>query len=166
MTDIGRILFLLALSAAKNGDLTTASLFAARSAQLLDEPKDALRLWVICQYELGGSVSSSLIYFENDHEFLDGLGDSIKLTDAGLDAVRAHIARGKWRLALKAAESIPHQSVRVLNIRGLILASAGRYAAAAKLFSAAFEKDRGGHAAPMYLKESVGKMNAIWKWVF
>jgi hypothetical protein len=43
--------------------------------------------------------------------------------------------------------------VRILIIRGCFAAASKRYKAAAKLFAAALEKDKGNSAAGIYLNE-------------
>ena len=60
----------------------------------------------------------------------------------------------KWRKALRLVSSIPHQSVRVLNIQGCLYACAQRYKRAARLFSDALEKDHANLLAAKGLIES------------
>jgi hypothetical protein len=84
-------------------------------------------------------------------------------TQAGLDEAEQFARRGKWRTALKTVEKIPHQSVRLLNIRGCILAGAKRYARAGKLFAAAMEKDAGSRAASTYLRETAKREMSFWE---
>jgi tetratricopeptide (TPR) repeat protein len=113
----------LALSAAVRRDLSGAVIYARYACLLAPENEDAAKLLELCLYELGENSSG-------------------EVADDGFDQVRALAAQKKWRKAEQAARAIPHQSVRVLNIRGCLLAAAKRYAQAAGCFAAAMNKDR------------------------
>jgi tetratricopeptide (TPR) repeat protein len=73
-------------------------------------------------------------------------------------AVQSLVERGKWRAAEKASARLPHQSVRVLLIRGCLWAVGKRYAEAARLFAEAAEADTGDRRAVLYLQEAVRKL--------
>jgi tetratricopeptide (TPR) repeat protein len=109
----------LALSAAVRRDLGGAAIYAQYACLLSPENGDAAKLLELCCYELG----------ENGE-------------DDGLDQVRALVTQKKWRKAEQAARTIPHQSVRVLNIRSCLLALARQYTQAVDCFAAALGKDR------------------------
>ena len=49
--------------------------------------------------------------------------------------------------AMSSLKTLPHQSVRVLNIQGCLCAIAGKYAKAARFFALALEKDTGNKLA-------------------
>jgi thioredoxin-like negative regulator of GroEL len=163
MDAFGRRCYLLALSAAERGDLSAAARLARLALALDGEQQDkARRLLGICLYELGDTANAADLLAEIP-DLADAARETHALTKAGLDAVEQLVRRGKWRAALKAAENIPHQSVRLLNIRGCILAGAKRYARAGRLFASAGEKDRGGRAAPEYLRETAKRAKSFWE---
>jgi tetratricopeptide (TPR) repeat protein len=160
----GHRCYLLALSAAERGDLSAAARLAACALSLdEDETRDnARRLLGLCLYELGDlETAASLLAACPD--LADAAREACALTRAGLDEAERFTRRGKWRAALKAADRIPHQSARLLNIRGCILAGAGRYARAGRLFAEAMEKDAGSRFAPACLMETARRAKSFWE---
>lgn len=151
MKGLGHRYYRLALSAAKCGDLSGAARLAHCAVSLDGEQDKARRLLGICLLELGDTANAASILAECP-ELADKARETHERTKAGLGEVEQLVRRGKWRAALKAAGKIPHQSVRLLNIRGCILAGAKRYARAGRLFALAEEKDRGGCDAQVYLR--------------
>jgi thioredoxin-like negative regulator of GroEL len=160
MEELGRRYYLLALSAAARGDLSDAARLAFCAFSLDAEQTNARRLLGICLLELGHTDDAANMLAEFP-DLADGAREARALTKAGLEAVERLIRRGRWRAALKAAEQIPHQSVRLLNIRGCILAGAKRYAGAGRLFALAEEKDRGAAEAPAYLREAAKRAKSL-----
>jgi hypothetical protein len=109
------------------------------------ENGDAAKLLELCLYELG----------EN------GGGET---ADDSFDRVRALVAQKKWCKAEQAAQAIPRQSVRVLNIRGCLLAAAKRYVQAADCFATALSKDHFNRLAATGLVETAAKRRwFLWK---
>jgi len=159
--DLGYRYYLLALSAAERGNLSEAARLAGRALSLDSGLYNARRLLGLCLYEMGDLENAARLLADFP-ELADGLREVRGETQAGLDEAERLLGRGKWRAALRAAQSIPHQSVRLLNIRGCILAGAKRYAEAGRLFALAAEKDRGGRAAPEYLKETAKRRKSFW----
>lgn len=159
--ELGHDYYRLALSAAERGDLSAAARLASCALSLEGARDKARRLLGLCLYELGDTETAANLLAE-----CPGLAEEAQAahgrTKSGLEAVKALVRQGKWRAALKAAESIPHQSVRMLNIRGCILAGAGRYVGAGRLFALAAEKDRGGRAASAYLGETARRVKSFW----
>lgn len=161
MEELGHQYYLLALSAAEQGDLSGAARLAARALSLGGEAEKARRLLGICLFELGETESGATILAD-----VPDLADAARETHvrfkAGLATVEELVRRGKWRAALNAAERLPNQNVRLLNIQGCILAGAKRYAAAGKRFALAAEKDKGGRAAPAYLQDAARRTKPFW----
>ncbi|MDR1573889.1 MAG: hypothetical protein LBS24_06225 [Clostridiales Family XIII bacterium] len=160
--ELGRRYYLLALSAAERSELSDAARLATRAVLLGNSRDDVLRLLGLCLYELGETESAADILAAFP-DLADGARETCASVRAGLDETRRLARFGKWRAALKAAENIPHQSVRLLNIRGCILAGAKRYAGAGKLFALAAEKDPSGRAAPEYLRETAKYTRLCWR---
>jgi tetratricopeptide (TPR) repeat protein len=161
MEELGRKYYLLALSAAERGDLSGAARLSFCAFSLDEGQAKARRLLGLCLLELGNTEDAAKILAEFP-DLAGGASEARALTKAGLETVERLIRRGKWRAALKAAEKIPHQSVRLLNIRGCILAGAKRYAEAGRLFALAEEKDRGGVEASEYLRETAKRAKSLW----
>jgi tetratricopeptide (TPR) repeat protein len=131
----------LALSAAVRRDLSGAAIYARYACLLDPENEDAAKLLELCLYELG------------------------EVADDGFDQVRALASQKKWRKAEQAARAIPRQSVRVLNIRGCLLAAAKRYAQAADCFAAVLNKDRFNRlAADGFVTANFAQTAARRKW--
>jgi tetratricopeptide (TPR) repeat protein len=68
----------------------------------------------------------------------------------------------KWRAAEKAAQAVPRRSVRVLNIRGCLLAAAKRYAQAADCFAKALTMDRCNALAAEGFAETAARRKWFW----
>jgi tetratricopeptide (TPR) repeat protein len=154
---LGRVYYLLALSAAERGDLSACARLASLSVALGYARDGAVRrLLGLCLYELG-ELERAADALADCPELADEVRVSQALTKAGLADAEAFLRRGSWRAALRAVSAIPHQSVRLLNIRGCILAGSKRYARAGRLFAQALRKDAGGRAAPEYLREAAGR---------
>ena len=83
------------------------------------------------------------------------------LKDA-FDQIRSLAEQGKWRKALRQAESIPHQSVRVLLIQGCLHASAKHFGAASRVFVKALEKDCANPLALAGLAEAAKRRKGSW----
>lgn len=162
MEELGHRFYLLALSSAKRGDLSDAARLAYCALSLDSKQDKARRLLGICLYEFGDTQNAASILAQIP-ELSDAAREAHERTVDGLSTVAQLIRRGKWRQALKAAENIPHQSVRLLNIRGCILAGEKRYVKAGRLFALAEEKDRGGHNAPGYLRETAKRVKFFWE---
>jgi tetratricopeptide (TPR) repeat protein len=122
----------------------------------------ASRLLGLCLYELGDMENAAAILAAVP-DLADGAREACERERAGLSEAGRLARLGKWRAALAVAEKIPHQSARLLNIRGCILAGAGRYAMALRLFAMAAEKDAGGSAAPKYIAEAAKRKQSIWR---
>jgi tetratricopeptide (TPR) repeat protein len=159
--ELGRGYYLLALSAAERSDLSAAVRFAARAVSLGNARDNVRRLMGLCLYELG-EMEKAADLLAAFPDLADSARKVCASTRAGLGEVERFARRGRWRAALRAAENIPHQSVRVLKIRGCILAGAGRYAGASRLFASAWEKDGGDHAAAEYLRETARHATSFW----
>jgi tetratricopeptide (TPR) repeat protein len=139
--DLEKRYYRLALSAAVRRDLSGAAIYARYVCLVDPENGDAAKLLELCLYELG-----------------------VGGADDGFDQVRAVVAQKKWRKAEQAAQAISHQSVRVLNIRGCLLASAQRYAQAADCFATALSKDRFNRLAAAGFTETAAQRRwFLWK---
>ena len=71
-----------------------------------------------------------------------------------IQQISALAQRGKWNKAAHLAKTIPHQSVRILNIQGCLYACAKRYGLAAHAFAEALAKDRSSRLAENGLIET------------
>jgi tetratricopeptide (TPR) repeat protein len=140
ITLLGTHYYRLALFRAVQRDLSGAVVYA-RYACLLDPSRgDAARLLELCLYELGEQFPA----------------------EEGLERVRVLAEQKKWLAAAKAAGAIPHQSAAVLNIRGCLLAAAGRYNKAADCFARALLKDRGSRLAAAGFAETAPRRKRFW----
>jgi len=129
MAELSKGYYRLALSSAARRDLSGAERLA-RYARLLDEQNEnAAKLLEICRHELGGFMESA---------------------DA-IEQISIPVKQKKWREAARLLGSAPHQSVRVLYIRGCLHACAKQYWVAAQCFKEALEKDCGNQLAAKYL---------------
>lgn len=125
----------LALSAAARRDLSSAVAYARYTCLLNTGHENAAKLLGLCLHEMG----------EPNEEY-DAAADEF-------EQIRPLIQRKKWRAARRLARSIPHQSVRVLNIQGCLCACSKRYGTAARFFAKALEKDSGNRLALSALTE-------------
>ncbi|MDR2070145.1 MAG: hypothetical protein LBP81_01820 [Treponema sp.] len=138
---LGARYYRLALGAAAARNLSAAALYS-RYASLLDqEHPGAEKLFRLCRYELGES------------------GD----TGEGFEKVRLLCAEKKWREAARAAQSLPHQSVRVLNLQGCLWALAKDPAKGAGYFARALSKDRFNRLAAEGLAKLTLKRKPFWR---
>lgn len=160
--ELSHIYYRLALSEAERGNLSAAVRLASCALSLEGVRDKARRLLGICLYELGETGLAAGLLAECPN-LAEEARTAHNRTKAELDTVKELVRRGKLRAALRAAGNIPHQSVRVLNIRGCILAGAGRYVGAGRLFALAAEKDRGGQATAAYLGETARRAKSIWR---
>jgi tetratricopeptide (TPR) repeat protein len=141
--DIGRRYYRLGLAAAKRRDLSAALRYAGIARALDPEQDGAARLEEICRYELGESGG--------------------ELQTPEFERLRLLAGQKKWKAAAEAAEAFPHQSVRLLNMRGCFWALAKRYAPAMDCFAKALVKDRGNPLAAEALAELGPQRNCFWR---
>ncbi|MDR3171512.1 MAG: hypothetical protein LBU17_07790 [Treponema sp.] len=142
--ELGVRYYRLALAAASQRDLSGAVVYA-RYAGLFDaEHQDAAKLLRLCLYELGEPGGE-------------------EPPDDRFEAVRALAEQKKWRAAARVAQSIPHQSVRILNIQGCLFAVAKRYSKAADYFAKALTKDRDNRLAATSLVELTLRRKRFWE---
>ncbi|MDR3320741.1 MAG: hypothetical protein LBS77_07580 [Desulfovibrio sp.] len=134
----------MALGAAKQRDLSGAVRYARYAIAVNPAHEAAPKLLTLCLGELGESICGNN-------------------TSDELATVRALAAQKKWRDAEKAARALPHQSVRVLNLRGCLLAAGKRYAPAAACFAKALTLDRGSALAATGFAETATRRK--WWWV-
>jgi len=122
MICLDELYYRMGLARAKNRDLSGAAVYARTALSLNPENERAKKLLEICLSEIGRPLGLS------NH----------KIT------INGFIAR---RRAMSFLGSLPHQSVNILNIQGLICAIAGKYRKSAVFFAAALEKDKGNKLA-------------------
>jgi tetratricopeptide (TPR) repeat protein len=152
--DTESLYYRLGLMAARRRDLKGAALYARYALALNVEHGGAAKLLEICLEELGESASG-------------GNAPNGSETPAGpLAAIRALVEKKKWRAAEKIAELLPIQSVRILNIRGCLLAAAKSYARAAACFAKALTMDRFNSLAAEGFAETSRPGAFIWKWLW
>jgi hypothetical protein len=138
--ELARHYYRMGLGAAKRRDLSAASAYAGFACLLDAEHGGASRLAEICRDELEGAEE----------------------TPEAFDRIGLLAGQKKWKAAALAAERIPYQSVRILNIRGCLLALAKRYAPAADCFAKALVKDRGNVLAAEALACLGRRRNHLW----
>ncbi|MDR1175121.1 MAG: hypothetical protein LBK83_06605 [Treponema sp.] len=114
----------LALLAALRRDLSVAALYASYALAFNAEHAGAAKLLELCLDELGEAACGNN-------------------APDGLEMVRVLAGQKKWSAAEKAAQALPRQSVRVLNIRACLFAAEKRYAQAADCFAKALTMDHG-----------------------
>jgi len=165
----------LALHNAKQRDLSSAVVYARRSLILDPDNEKARRLLGLCLFETGEldgvaaafrdstgpddgryTEQSTLQVAGHSSEQEKTIAQEHKALPGTLARVCELRARKKWRKAEALLRACKHQSVRVLLIRGCLMASAGKYKAAARLFAAALSKDKGNRAAMVYLRVCCG----------
>jgi tetratricopeptide (TPR) repeat protein len=130
----------LALLAAQRRALSGAALYARYALAFNADHEGAAKLLELCLDELGEAVRGETLE--------DGLGP-----------LRVLAGQKKWRAAEKAARVLPRQSVRILNIRGCLLAAAKRYAASSECFAKALRMDRGNALALEGFAETSSRRN-------
>jgi tetratricopeptide (TPR) repeat protein len=135
----------MALIAAQRRDLSGAVLYARYALALNPEHEGAAKLLELCLDEWGEAAAGN-------H------------TEDGLETVRTLAGQKKWRAAEKAAQALPRQSVRILNIRGCLLATAKRYAGAAVCFAKALTMDRSNARAAQGFVETSSRRNGLCPW--
>jgi tetratricopeptide (TPR) repeat protein len=158
--ELGTRYYRLALSAAAQRNLSSAVLYARYACRFDSEHQDAAKLLHLCRYELGEQMDG-----ENAD---DGLNLRAAQTDGesvddGLGTVRALAEKKKWRAAAKAAMTIPHQSVRLLNIQGCLWAAAKNYAKAADYFARALTRDQDNRLAAVCLVDLAQRPRRFWQ---
>ena len=139
--ELAGIIYRLALIKASQRDLSGAVMLARHARVLNKSHENAAKLLEICLCELDGHSPETA---EDNQKILV----PVKLK--------------KWRKAARFAGEAPHQSVRILNIRGCIYACAKRYGKAAREFSQALEKDKGNKLAAAGLAGAL--QCRIWRW--
>jgi tetratricopeptide (TPR) repeat protein len=142
--EIARYYYRIALGAAKRRDLSAACAWAKYALLLDDGQEGAAALLEICRRERGGPEC------EQDEA-------------GGLAEIRRLAGQKKYAAAARAAERIPRQSVRILNIRGCLFAAAGRYERAADCFTRALMRDRSNRLAMDALAELNRRRKPFWK---
>ncbi|MDR2608841.1 MAG: hypothetical protein LBC57_10670 [Treponema sp.] len=139
----------LALLAALRHDLGSAVLYASYVLELNAEHAGAAKLLELCLDELGETASGN------------------RAPD-GLERVRVLAGQKKWRAAEKAAQDLPRQSVRILNIRACLFSLEKRYAEAAECFAKVLTMDHGNAlAAEGFVETSLRRKfprNFLHKW--
>jgi tetratricopeptide (TPR) repeat protein len=133
----------LALAAALRRDLSGAALYARYALALNPDHEGAVKLLELCLDELGENAAGETV-------------------EDGLDHVRKLAEQKKWRAAEKAAQAVPRQSVRILNIRGCLLAAAKRYAQAAECFAKALVMDHSNALAAEGFAETSARRKWCW----
>jgi tetratricopeptide (TPR) repeat protein len=142
--ELGTRYYRLALSAAAQRNLGSAAVYARYACLFDGEHQDAAKLLDLCLYELG--------------EQADG-----ESADDGFGTVRALAEKKQWRAAAKAARTIPHQSVRLLNIQGCLWAAAKDYAKAADYFAQALARDQDNRLAAVCLEDLAQRPRRFWQ---
>jgi tetratricopeptide (TPR) repeat protein len=139
--ELARHYYRMGLGAAKRRDLSAASTYAGFACLLDPEHGGASRLAEICRDELEGAE-------ETPEEF---------------ERIGLLAGQKKWKAAALAAKRVPYQSVRILNIRGCLLALTKRYASATDCFARALAKDRGNVLAVEALACLGRRRNYLWR---
>lgn len=152
----------LALSCAQRRDLAAAVRYAQSALCFNAQNKRASRLLGLCLYELGEPVPTTYKNLTKDKALIEA-SEEHERTRAVM-VIISDCTRSKRFLKAEAiARKISHQSARILVIRGCLLASAGKYGKAAKLFSAALEKDRGNVLTSAFLTEALKRRRYFWE---
>ena len=136
----------MALFCARYNDLSRAVTLARNAICLDPDDERPRRLLGLCLYEMGymdGAEKALLIFPELYRQVVD----EHELTREAIEKIRILVAAKKIRKAKTRARKIQNQSVRVLNIRGCLLAASKRYGKAAKIFTRALKKDSGDKTA-------------------
>lgn len=147
--DKARHYYLLALSLAKQRDLSGAVTNAQTALTLDPQNEQARKLLVICLCELGMLTAALDL---GAGEYTDAIENERADVRAAFERIRVFIGKKKWRKAAKEARAISHQSVCVLNLRGCLLAARRRRGTA--FFIDALRKDSTNRLAIKYLCES------------
>jgi tetratricopeptide (TPR) repeat protein len=143
----------LALVAARRRDLSAAALYARYALALNADHEGAAKLLALCLDDLGEAGGGYALSGYAVGEYASGNAAD------GLAKVRELAGQKKWRAAEKAAQALPRRSVRILNIRGCLLAAAKRYAQAAECFAEALAMDRGNTLAAKGFAETAPRRN-------
>lgn len=159
---LGERYYRLALSAAAQRDLSGAAEYARHAMRLGAENPNAPKLLGLCLYELG-ELGAAHALLAGSPALAQAAGEERARAESGLEQVQALVRQKKIRRAVRAARAIPHQSVRVLNIRGCLYGGMGRYGAAVDCFSKALEKDRGNRLASAGLTDALRQRTCFWR---
>jgi tetratricopeptide (TPR) repeat protein len=143
--------------AARRRDISGAALYARLALALNPEQAGAARLLELCRDELGECAFSDAA----SDASCDAVGESAAGDE--LAKVRALTAQKKWLAAEKPAGVLPRQSVRILNIRGCLLARAQRFARAADCFAKALAMDRFNALAARGFAETQARRKWCWQ---
>ena len=153
--------FRLALDKARQRDLSGAIAHAQCALRINAENDQARKLLGLCLYELGELDDAAKALAGCDGLAETSYAERERMAEA-LRQARELCQQRKWRKAAALLQDLPHQSVRILIMRGCIKANAGNYPAAAKLFARALEKDRGNRLAGEYLTEAARRMRLLY----
>jgi hypothetical protein len=141
-----------ALAKAKCRDLSGA-VRAAGLALLAHRDHDSARkLRGLCLYELGDYAGAAGML----SGFPELYGEAVstgELVAEAMNGVKELCGSGRWSDAESVAGRIPHQSVRTLQIRGVLCALAKRNRKAAEHFAGALEMDWGNSKTMSYMAE-------------
>jgi len=154
--------YLLALSAAERVDLSGAVRLARWALMLDSEHENARRLLGLCLYEQG-ALQAAVEVLAAFPDLAAQAREADEQTQTALEQIKEQADCGNWRKALRTAQSIPHQSARLVNIQGCLLAGAKRYRKAGERFARTLETDRGSAAAMEYLLEAAKRPQSIWE---
>jgi len=151
----------LALSAAAAGNLSGAARLSLCALSLGEDEDKSRRLLGICLLELG-QAEQAAAFLSQCPDLASQAQEEHRQLDDALASVRKLREGGRWRDALKAARGAGRDSVRMLLVEGCLLAEAGRYAEAGRVFALAQEKDTGSADAAALLRESANRVKPHW----
>jgi tetratricopeptide (TPR) repeat protein len=154
---LGARYYRLALSEAELRNLRGAASYAQYAVTLDPDHLNAAKLLRLCLGELGESCGMEPSPEDPQTEL--NIPDD---TEERLEKIKLLGAGKKWREAARAAQALPHQSVRVLNIQGCLWALAGNRPKAAECFARALRKDRFNRLAAEGLMELPPKRRFLW----
>jgi tetratricopeptide (TPR) repeat protein len=163
--ELGTRYYRLALSAAAGRKLSSAVLYARYACLFDGEHQDAAKLLDLCRYELGELTDGESADDGLDSQAAQAASTipSLQNETAGLAEVHALVEKKKWRAAAKAARTIPHQSVRLLNIQGCLWVAAKDYAKAVDYFARALTKDQDNRLAAAGLTDLAQRPKRFWQ---
>ncbi len=150
--ELSEAYYKLALNNASGNDLSAAVKYAGKALAFDNGNAEAKQLLSLCLYERGEYGAAKRV---SSPDMLNEFTSMGKLLKKSWNAAKAPVGKGNFRQAEKILAEFPHQSVRMLLIRGCLLMLAKRHAQAAKLFSEASAMDNGDERAKTYLTEAV-----------
>lgn len=153
--------FRRALAAAKRGELTNATRYAAVSLGVNRENDDCRKLAGLCYYQLGNYTMAEYC-FNNSPYYNEIIKDMLKEKRNAVNEVRKLVDTQQYKKAIKILEKIEAKNVNEHNYLGCIYAALQKKEKATACFLRALEEDTTNVDALRYLKSIQDMKEKRW----